>query len=109
MRVYRLYRMKESARQQFRWAPHVSGSTAVKRKEYEEPVPVEAANEYAAWRQLRQSENPLAVGDVLETEAGELLVCKYVGFEPAAWWTPPPPPPAADPQAAPATPSSVAP
>jgi hypothetical protein len=92
MRAYRIYRMKEAPRKQFRWAPHVSGSTSVKRKDYEEDERVEAANEYAAWSRLRESERPLAVGDLLETEAGDLLICKYVGFDPAHWWVPEAPP-----------------
>jgi len=88
MRADRIYRMKEAPRKQVRWAPHVSGSTCVKRKDYEENERVEAANEYAAWSLLRESERPLAVGDLLETETGDLLICKYVGFDPAHWWVP---------------------
>ena len=34
MAAYRIYRMKEQASQQFRWAPHVSGATQIKRKDY---------------------------------------------------------------------------
>lgn len=89
MRAYRVYRMKESPRQQFRWAPHVSGCSTVKRKDYDENGSVQAPNEYAVWQHLRASEAPLQVGDVLETDAGQLLICKYVGFEPAQWWMPP--------------------
>ena len=80
--------MKESARQSFRWAPHVSGSADVKIKDYEAAGVLEAENEYAAWAQLRDSERPLAVGDMLENEAGELRICKYVGFEAARWIVP---------------------
>ncbi len=36
MAAYRIYRMKEQASQQFRWAPHVSGATQIKRKDYDE-------------------------------------------------------------------------
>ena len=97
MRVYRIYRMKESPRQQFRWAPHVSGSTSVKRKDYDEAGSVQAANEYAVWQQMREAKTPLGVGDVLETETGELLVSKYVGFEPAEWWVAPSPAQTPDP------------
>jgi hypothetical protein len=96
MQTYRIYHMKESAQQHFRWAPHVSGAANVKRKDYEEGGQVEAANEYAAWDQLRQSERPLAVGDLLETSTGELRICKFIGFEAAAWFLPP-----ADPALAP--------
>ncbi len=102
MRAYRIYRMKESARQQFRWAPHVSGRASVKRKDYDEDGRVEATSEYAAWKQLQQSRQPLAVGDLLEPEGGELLICKYIGFEPAEWWVPAPLPLVEAPQASPA-------
>jgi len=85
---YRIYRMKEAPRQHFRWAPHVSGAANVKRKDYEESGSIEAANEYAAWEQFRASERPLEVGDLLETDSGELRICKYIGFETAAWILP---------------------
>ena len=86
---YRVYRMKEAPRQHFRWAPHVSGAASVKRKDYEESGQIEAANEYAAWEQLRSSEQALAVGDLLETDTGALRICKYIGFEAAEWALPP--------------------
>lgn len=84
--------MKEASRQHFRWAPHVSGAANVKRKDYEENGQIVAANEYAAWDQLRSSRQPLEVGDLLETDSGELRICKYIGFEAAAWLLPPPDP-----------------
>ena len=87
---YRIYRMKEAPRQHFRRAPHVSGAANVKRKDYEESGHIEAANEYAAWEQLRASQPPLDVGDLLETDTGELRICKYIGFEAAAWILPAP-------------------
>jgi hypothetical protein len=86
---YRIYRMKDASRQHFRWAPHVSGAANVRRKEYEEGGQIQAGNEYAAWEQLRASERPLEVGDLLETDAAELRICKYIGFEAAAWVLPP--------------------
>jgi hypothetical protein len=88
MAAYRIYRMKEQASQQFRWAPQVSGASQVKRKDYEEGEAAEAANEYAAWRTLRDAGTPLRVGDLLETAAGELRICKYVGFDAAEWIAP---------------------
>ncbi len=90
MLVYRIYRMKDSPRQQFRWAPHVSGCTSVKPRDYERCGQVEARHEYDAWRRMRESGEPLAVGDLLESEDGQLRVCKYVGFEPAQWVLPEP-------------------
>ena len=82
--------MKESPRQQFRWAPHVGGSATVKPKDYEQRGEVEALHEYDAWRRLRESGEPLLVGDVLETVDSRLRICKYVGFEPAQWVLPEP-------------------
>ncbi|HZT31830.1 MAG TPA: hypothetical protein VFA33_18220 [Bryobacteraceae bacterium] len=84
--------MKDSPRQQFRWAPHVSGAASVKPRDYEAAGDIEAANEYEAWRRMRDSEQPLSVGDLLETESGELRICKYVGFENAQWILPEPKP-----------------
>jgi hypothetical protein len=82
--------MKDAPRQQFRWAPHVSGAASVKPKDYEPAGEVEAENEYAAWAVLRNSERPLGVGDILETPLGQLRICKYVGFEEARWFVPEP-------------------
>jgi hypothetical protein len=91
---YRIYRMKDSPRQQFRWAPHVSGCATLKPRDYEPRGAVEARHEYEAWQLLRDSEEPLAVGDLLETGDGQLSICKYVGFEPAQWALPEPKHPA---------------
>ncbi len=77
--------MKDAPRQQFRWAPHVTGAAAVKAKDYEPAGEVQAESDYDAWVRLRASEQPLAVGDLLESETGELRICKYVGFESANW------------------------
>ncbi|MDQ2899755.1 MAG: hypothetical protein M3Y07_08140 [Acidobacteriota bacterium] len=82
--------MKDAPRQTFRWAPHVTGAAVVKPKDYEEAGAVEAENEYAAWAALRASECPLDLGDLLETESGELKICKYVGFDAANWVLPEP-------------------
>jgi hypothetical protein len=87
---YRIYRMKDSPRQQFRWAPHLSGCASLKPKEYEPRGEVQARHEYEAWQLLRDSAEPIAVGDLLETEDGQLRICKYVGFEPAQWVLPEP-------------------
>lgn len=84
--------MKDSPRQQFRWAPHVSGAASVKPKDYEPHDQIEAAHEYDAWRLLRESGQGLEVGDLLETPEGRLSICKYVGFEPAQWVLPEPKP-----------------
>jgi hypothetical protein len=88
MPLFRIHRMKDHPRQQFRWAPHVSGIANVKPKDYELAAEVEGENEYAAWALLRNSETPLQVGDLLDMATGELRICKYVGFEEARWLVP---------------------
>jgi hypothetical protein len=85
---FRVYHMRDSLRQQFRWAPHVSGAAVVKLKDYQLGGQVEAGNEYEAWQALRESGQPLHVGDLLEAADGQLRICKYVGFEPAEWVQP---------------------
>jgi hypothetical protein len=90
MPIYRIYRLKDSLRQQFRWAPHVSGTTGVKPKDYELDGGIESRNEYHAWQTLREGSRPLGVGDLLENADAQLRICKYVGFEPAQWVQPEP-------------------
>lgn len=90
MPVFRIHRMKDAPRQHFRWAPHVSGVATAKPKDYEPLSDVDAENEYAAWGLLRGSEQPLLIGDILETPGGQLRICKYVGFDDARWFVPEP-------------------
>lgn len=92
MARFRVYRMKDQPRQQFRWAPHVAGSATVKAKDYEPDGELEAGGDYDAWSRLRADGHAMAVGDLLETESGALRICKYVGFESASWWAPEPKP-----------------
>ncbi len=92
MPAYQIHRLKDHHRQQFRWAPHTSGTTVVKPKDYEPGTMVEAASPYAVWLMLRDTEHPLEVGDLLETTAGELRIYKYIGFEEARWFVLEPPP-----------------
>jgi hypothetical protein len=88
MPLYRIYRMKDSPRQQFRWAPHVAGCASMKPRDYEPHGQIEALHEYDAWRLLREEGTPLEVGDLLENDGGHMSICKYVGFEPAQWVLP---------------------
>ncbi len=90
MALYRIYRMKDAARHQFRMAPHVSGAVAVKPKDFEQLGQLEGQNEYDAWRAAREAGDALQVGDLLESDDGRLRICKYVGFEPAEWALPEP-------------------
>ena len=99
MPAYQIHRLKETQRQQFRWAPHTPGVTIVKNKDYEPGQVVEAASPYALWLALRQSDKALAVGDLIESvgdsigvPGGELRILKYIGFEEARWYVPDPTP-----------------
>ena len=85
MPLYRIHRLKEGPRQQFRLASHTIGEIAVKPKDYEPADSVEAGNAYALWKELEGSERALLLGDILETEDGRLCIYKYVGFEAAMW------------------------
>ena len=87
--------MRDHARASFRNAPHTSGVAAVKPRDFlplpetlEEKDTIEAASPYAAWHDLLGTDRALIIGDLLETEAGELFLCKYVGFEKAQWVVP---------------------
>ena len=89
--------MKESPREQFRWAPHTGGLAVVKPKDYEAGEEVEATTPYAVWKILLAHERALSPGDLLEVVAeqnvpGQLLISKYIGFEPAQWYVPEPKP-----------------
>lgn len=80
--------MKEQSRLSFRAAPHTSGETAVKLKDYLESGSIDADSTYEAWESLRSTEHPLEVGDILESELGGIKICKYIGFEDAKWVVP---------------------
>jgi len=104
---YRIFRMKEQARLSFRAAPHTSGETAVKLKDYVEAEAVEAVNTYEAWEVLRATEQPLQVGDILESELGGIQICKYIGFDDAKWIVPEGKPAPALPETAVPTPDAA--
>jgi hypothetical protein len=97
MPAYQIHRLKEAQRQQFRWAPHTPGVTIVKLKDYEAGPMMEAASPYALWLALRDSDNAIAVGDLIEVAGDpsgqpspELRILKYIGFEEARWYVPEP-------------------
>ena len=91
--LYRIHRIKESAREHFRWAAHTGGAAVVKPKDYEPTGQIDAANPYSAWKTLSAQSNPLRTGDLLEEipsdgASGALYIAKYVGFEKATWFIP---------------------
>ncbi|HVT93734.1 MAG TPA: hypothetical protein VHD76_12875 [Bryobacteraceae bacterium] len=88
MPSFQIHRLRDHERQRFRWAPHTSGTSIVKAKDYEKIARIESPTEYGAWLALREAGTPLHVGDLLETEDGSLRICKYIGFEEARWFVP---------------------
>ena len=98
MARYRIHRLKDTPRENFRWAAHTSGPAVVKQKDYEPGDELEASSPYAAWKILQSRNHELRPGDLLETyretlpgdtSGGPLLILKYIGFEPADWYVPP--------------------
>ena len=102
MPLYRIHRIKETPRENFRWAAHTGGEVVVKPKDYEGTRTVEGATPYAAWKRLLEEKEALVPGDLLEfleenADSGapnnlvrqpQLLITKYIGFEPARWFVP---------------------
>ncbi len=90
MPSFRIHRLKDHLRQNFRFAPHLSGTALVKPRDYEtvEDETVEASSPYAAFFALREAPRPIQVGDMLESEDGSLRIFKFVGIEDAQWVAP---------------------
>ena len=88
MPTYRIHRLRDHLRRQFRYAPHVSGCAQVKPRDYEPGDSVEASSPYQAFFALKDTTSPLEVGDLLETGDGTLRIFKFVGFEEAVWVLP---------------------
>jgi len=91
---YRLHQLKDGLRAQFRNATPKPGPLELHRRDYTPGQEIEAASPYAAWKWSRDESGaePIQVGDVLEAESGELLLCRYAGFEEARWRAPAPAP-----------------
>ncbi|MGA8028852.1 MAG: hypothetical protein WB992_17055 [Bryobacteraceae bacterium] len=97
MALYRIYRMKDTPRENFRWAAHTRGLAVVKPRDYDFDGELQAATPYSAWRVLAADGRALRPGDLLETPGADgpcanLQIAKYIGFEPAQWFVPEPKP-----------------
>lgn len=88
MPSYRVFRLKENLRAHFRQLPHLSGTAQLKLRDYVEAVEVSASNRYAAWMEMRSTNDPLEVGDVLVEDGANIYVVKFVGLEPGEWVVP---------------------
>lgn len=101
---YRVHRIRETPRENFKWAAHTGGEVIVKLKDYEAGRIVDASTPYAAWKLLVDEREALVPGDLLEIledvdenvlpnppeKPPQLLIAKYIGFEPARWFVPEP-------------------
>jgi len=95
--LFKIYRMKDAPREQFRWAAHTGGPAVIKSKDYEATGEISAATPYAGWKALSAEGAELRTGDVLEEvlpdgSPGALYIAKYVGLESATWFVPEPRP-----------------
>jgi hypothetical protein len=90
MPSFRIHRLKDHLRQNFRFAPHLSGTASVKPRDYDavEGDVVEASSPYAAFFALREGPESIQIGDILESEDGSLRIFKFVGIEEAQWLVP---------------------
>ena len=88
MPSYRVFRLKENLRAHFRQLPHLSGVAQLKPKDYVEGAELTAPHRYAAWHELKNTNDPLAVGDVIVEDGASVYVVKFVGVEPAEWVVP---------------------
>ena len=88
MPSYRVFRLKENFRAHFRQLPHLSGITPLKLRDYVEGIEVAATHRYAAWHQMKDTNDPLQVGDALVEDGANLYVVKFVGMEQAEWVVP---------------------
>ena len=85
MASFRIHRMRPHVKINFRWAPHVAGLATVKQRDYLPGDEFQAPDAYALWAELRNSDQKLEVGDLVESADGGLKICKFVGFEAANW------------------------
>jgi len=97
MPSFRIHRIKDAPRENFRWSAHTGGLAIAKSRDYELGGIVDATSPYAAWKSLAAEGQSLRPGDLLEKllddqTSGTLLIAKYIGFEPAQWFVPGPKP-----------------
>jgi hypothetical protein len=88
-----LYLKDQAAIDRFRAQPPPDGVTSIKAKDYEQVATIDAPHEYAVWRMLQGEDSAqqnvprqMGVGDVLEIEGAKPRVCRFSGFDDAAWW-----------------------
>ena len=88
---YRVLRLLPEHALKFREKPPRDPPYLLRESHYEAGVEVEAQTPYELWNKLqeqRETEDPpraMGVGDAVCADGGELLLCNFWGFDPAAW------------------------
>ncbi len=94
MPLYRIFYLNDSEVTSFRHAPPRQQPCQLKQRHYEPQGEIEAPSPYAAWQMLQDEQaearglRSMGVGDVLETEQSEVLLCNFWGFDRAEWHVP---------------------
>ena len=88
---YKFFHLRDSSVQRFRESAPKPKPYGLRRQDYEKMGAIEATGPYGAWKQLRENSGERAeqrefgVGDVLESEASDLIVLNHWGFDDAEW------------------------
>ncbi len=88
---FQIFWLTDAQLDKFRDKPPRNGPEPIRIKHYEEDGSIDAVSAYDAWLRLqgdapeRGERRAFGVGDVLLGEDDRLLICRYWGFEPAAW------------------------
>lgn len=94
MARYRIFYLKDSHITARREGPPKSKDTLLQPRHYEEQGELEAESPYDVWERLQGEEaerrgiRKLGVGDAIETETREVLICNFWGFDRAKWRSP---------------------
>ena len=91
MARYRIFYLKDSQIAPRREGPPKPKGTTLQPRHYEEQGELEADSPYDLWGRLQGEEaeqrgiRKLGVGDAIETESRQVLICNFWGFDPAEW------------------------
>jgi hypothetical protein len=91
MPQYRILYLKDSEVERFRQAAPKEQPYKLWARHYEEAGRIEAPGAYAAWKELQEGGadergiRRMGVGDILELEGEQPLLCNFWGFERCEW------------------------
>ena len=91
MARYRIFYLKDSYVTARRESPPKPKGASLQPRHYEDLGEMEAESPYDVWERLQGEEaerrgiRKLGVGDAIETESPEVLICNFWGFDRAQW------------------------